>query len=193
MLGVALLAAQIALSSVPLGEPTDAVRATLTRAREVVASDAARADKLESLRALARALIDGRAMGQRAIGQRLAAQSEPQREAFFELFGEFMVRAYLQRLLFFRNPRFAFGTSRADGDAVLVRTRILTEKDEFHVHYPMQRTGDRWLATDIVVEGISLTDNYGEQFESLLRTRSFDELLDLMRRKLRLLAERDES
>ena len=32
---------------------------------------------------------------------------------------------------------------------------------------------------------ISLSDNYRDQFRSLLRTRSFDELLELMRRKLR--------
>jgi phospholipid transport system substrate-binding protein len=47
-----------------------------------------------------------------------------------------------------------------------------------------QRNGS-WAATDIVVEGISLSENYRDQFRSLLRTRSFDELLELLRRKLR--------
>ena len=42
----------------------------------------------------------------------------------------------------------------------------------------------RWLATDIVIEGISMTSSYADQFTSLLRDRSFDELLDLMRRKV---------
>ena len=45
------------------------------------------------------------------------------------------------------------------------------------------------VATDVIVEGISLSDNYYEQFSSLLRGRSFEELLDLMRRKTRRLRE----
>jgi ABC-type transporter MlaC component len=35
----------------------------------------------------------------------------------------------------------------------------------------------------VIVEGMSLSENYREQFSSLLRGRSFEELLDLMRRK----------
>jgi ABC-type transporter MlaC component len=49
------------------------------------------------------------------------------------------------------------------------------------------------MAADIIVEGVSLADNYGEQFESVLRNRSFEELLDLMRRKLHRLRESDDS
>ena len=50
---------------------------------------------------------------------------------------------------------------------------------------PMRLADGHWRATDIVVEGISITDNYREQFESLLRTHSFAELLERMRRKTR--------
>jgi phospholipid transport system substrate-binding protein len=68
---------------------------------------------------------------------------------------------------------------------VIVRTRIVTAKDEYHVDYEMREREGRWLATDVIIEGISLTDNYRSQFASLLRDRSFPELLDLMRRKTR--------
>ena len=48
----------------------------------------------------------------------------------------------------------------------------------------MRRESGRWLATNIIVEGVSLTSNYANQFASVLRDRSFEELLELMRRKV---------
>ena len=41
-----------------------------------------------------------------------------------------------------------------------------------------------WVASDVVIEGMSLTHNYAQQFNALLRTRSFGELLEMMRGKL---------
>lgn len=185
---VPLLAAQA-----PAEGPLLPVKSTLSRARDVVLGPGTRAEQLESLRALAGELLDTGEMGRRAMGSALARQTAEQQAAFRELFGEFMLRAYLRRLLFFRAPRFAYGSVREDGDEAVVHTKILTENDEFFVDYEMGRRDGRWLATDIVVEGISLRSNYGDQLKSLLRDRSFDELLELMRRKLRLLKERDES
>ena len=127
------------------------------------------------------------------MGSALTQQTAERQEAFLELFDEFMLRSYLRRLLLFRAPRFAYSSVHEDGDTALVKTKILTENDEFLVGYEMQRRNGRWRATDIVVEGISLRGNFREQFASLLRNRSFDELLDLMRRKLRVLVEKNSS
>ena len=130
-------------------------------------------------------------MGIRSLGAELETRPAAQQEEFFELFDAYIVRAYLQRLLFFREPRFGFAPPILEQDGVLVRTPIITPKDDYFVDYRMSDRAGRWLATDIVVEGISLTSNFGEQFASVLRSRSFEELLDLMRRKTRKLRDRD--
>ena len=112
-------------------------------------------------------------------------------EVYFELFDHVIVRAYLQKLLLFRKPHFGYYRKpRPEGDVVMVGTKIITSKDDYFVDYEMRQRDGRWFATDVIVEGISLSDNYHAQFSSLLRGRSFDELLDLMRRKTRRL--RDE-
>jgi phospholipid transport system substrate-binding protein len=192
--GAALvLALPLLLAPMTAEGPLDPVQATLARARMVVLGDASRDEQLSALHILARELLDTRAIGQRAMGPTLAAQPAGQQEEFFELFDEFIVRAYLRRLILFRNPRFAFRPVREEGDAALVKTKILTANDEFYVDYEMRRRDGRWLATDVVVEGISLRSNYSEQFASVLKNRTFEELLELMRRKLHVLEERDSS
>lgn len=185
----ACIIAQIGMA--PTDAATDAVRETLRRAEGVVAAEDDRMRKLDGLRALARDLFDTRAMGFRTLGPELEDHPLDQQEDFFALFDEYIVRAYLQRLLFFRKPRFGFAPAVDAGDDVLVRTRIITPKDDYYIDYRMNDASGRWLATDIVIEGMSLTSNFKEQFAAVLRSRTFEELLDLMRRKTRMLKQRD--
>jgi phospholipid transport system substrate-binding protein len=162
------------------------VRKTLHAALEIAHTGGSQDEQLNALRALARDILDTRAMGRRAIGDVLAAQPAERQEEYFDLFDQLIVRAYLQKLLLFRNPRFGYREAQSQGDIVIVGTKIITSKDEYHVDYQMRERDGRWLATDVIVEGISLTENYRAQFSSLLRDHSFDELLDLMRRTARV-------
>jgi phospholipid transport system substrate-binding protein len=171
--------------SAPPEDAVAVVKRTLDAALSIAQAAGTRDENLAALRGVARDFLDTHAMGRRAMGGVLAAQPPDQQAAYLELFDEVMVRAYLQKLLLFRSPRFSYGDPRRSGDVVLVTTRIATVKDEYRVDYEMREREGRWMATDVIVEGISLTDNYKSQFESLLRDRSFAELLDLMRAKAR--------
>ena len=162
-----------------------AVKKTLDTALAIAQSPGTREEHLVELRKAARDFLDTRAMGRRAAGDALAAQPAAQQQAFLEVFDELIVRAYLQKLLLFRSPRFTYDAPRPRGEQVIVPTRIVTSKDEYRVDYPMRESGGRWLAYDVVVEDISLTDIYKDQFATLLRDRSFTELIDLMRAKVR--------
>lgn len=165
------------------------VKKTLDAALKVAGGGGTRDEKLVSLRSVARDILDTRAMGRLAMGDVLAAQPPERQQEYFELFDHLIVRAYLQKLLLFRKPRFGYRKPRSAGDVVIVDTRIITAKDQYHVGYEMQRRDDSWAARDVVVEGVSLAQNYRAQFASLLRDRSFEELLDLMRRKTRRVRE----
>jgi len=178
----------LTLALVGAGTPDGAVavvKKTLDAALAVARAGGPRDESLVSLRAIARDFLDTRAMGRRAMGSALAAQPPEQQEAYFDLFEQLIVRAYLQKLLLFRDPHFGYGEPQSDGDVVTVRTTIVTAKDEYHVDYEMRERDGHWVATDVIVEGVSLTENYRSQFAGLLRDRSFQDLLDLMRSKTR--------
>jgi phospholipid transport system substrate-binding protein len=179
------LVVPILLGAAPPEDPVAVVKRGLDTALALAHGSGTRDENLASLRTVARDILDTHAMGRRAIGDVLAAQPPAQQAEYLDLFDEVIVRAYLQKLLLFRAPRFSYGDPRRSGDAVIVTTRIATTKDEYRVDYEMRERAGRWLATDVLVEGISLSDNYKSQFRDLLRDRSFAELLDLMRAKTR--------
>jgi phospholipid transport system substrate-binding protein len=182
-LALCLVLAPSFVAAAPPEDAVAAVKRTLDAALTIAQAAGTRDENLASLRAVARDVLDTRAMGRRAMGDVLAAQPPEQQAEYLDLFDEVMVRAYLQKLLLFRAPRFSYGDPRRVGDTVIVTTRIATAKDEYRVEYEMRQRDGRWLATDVIVEGISLSDNYKSQFRGLLRDRSFAELLDLMRAK----------
>jgi phospholipid transport system substrate-binding protein len=184
-LGLVLALASGLQGAAPPEDAGAVVRRMLADAVAIARAGGDRDESLAKLRGVARGILDTRTMGRRALGDVLAAQPAEQQQAYLELFDELMVRAYLQKLLLFRDPRFEYGTPRQAGAALIVPTRIVTSKDTYRVDYEMQERDGRWVATDVIVEDISLTDNYKAQFESLLANRSFAELLDLLRTKTR--------
>jgi len=183
----AIVTALVQTATADPREAVVAVRDTLSKAHAVVVTDAPKDEKLAALRDLARQLIDTHEMGRRAIGARLGEQPASQQAEFLDLFDEVIVRSYLQKLLFFRRPHFAFDHEEVGNSTVTVHTRILTEKDEFFVDYEMHQRDGKWIASDVIIEGMSLAHNYAQQFDALLRSRSFAELLELMRGRVVLL------
>ena len=166
-------------------DPAAGVKKTLDSALAIARAGGDREQSLAALHGVARDILDTRAMGRRAMGDKLAAQPAAQQEEFLQLFDELMVRAYLSKLLLFRNPKFSYEEPRHDGTVAIVPTRIATSKDEYKVDYEMRQHGGRWVATDVIVEGISLTRSYEDQFASVLKGHTFAELLDIMRNKVR--------
>ena len=67
----------------------------------------------------------------------------------------------------------------------MVRTRLVTRQgQEVAIDYRMSRQNERWLINDMVVEGVSLTANYRAQFNEIIRTSSYQELVRKIRTRL---------
>src|SRR5690242_2271957 len=164
LLVLALLVAPTLSRAAAPSDAVAAVKKTLDAAIAIVQAGGTRDQNLAALRTVARDILDTRAMGRTAIGDALAAQPPEQQEAYFGLFDQLIVRTYLQKLLLFRNPRFGYGEPRRAGDLVIVPTTIATSKDEYHVDYAMRERDGHWVATDVIVEEISLAQNYKDQF-----------------------------
>jgi phospholipid transport system substrate-binding protein len=163
--------------------PLEYTRATLEQARVIVNSDQPHNDKLAALSVLFRTFLDTDAMGRAALGEHWSSFTLQQQKEFLILFHELLERTYVQKLLLFENPNFAYvGEARLDSQAI-VNTKIITPRDEFSVVYQLRPEGERWLVTKITVEDVNLTANLDSQLDHLLSRASVEDVLNLMRRK----------
>ena len=174
----------IASASSPVG-PMQKTRSILEASNRIVTGPGDRDRKLASLKELLRDFLDTDALGRQAMGKHLEGVTPAQEARFLELFRDLFVRTYVQRLLLFEVPEFAYGEEKVSGDTATVDTEIVTERDRFSVDYRLRKSSEGWLATDILIEDVSLSSNFRAQFDKALSQDSFDGLLDKLDRKLR--------
>jgi phospholipid transport system substrate-binding protein len=169
-------------STNPVG-PLDYTRSILQQASAIVGGNQTHDQKVAALSVLFAKFLDTDAMARDALGKHWSSFTPAQQKEFLPLFRELIEKAYVQDLLLFQNPEFVYpGQQLMEGWAV-VDTNIVTPKDNFDVKYTLRPAGDNWKATAITVEGVSLTENYGNQFNRVLSRMSVDDLIALMKRK----------
>jgi phospholipid transport system substrate-binding protein len=70
-----------------------------------------------------------------------------------------------------------------------VQTKIVTKQGtEIPIEYRMHKKGERWLVYDVIIEGVSLVSNYRTQFNKIIQTSSYQELVKKMKTKQEELA-----
>jgi phospholipid transport system substrate-binding protein len=163
--------------------PLECTRQTLEQTRVIIDNKAPHNQQLAELSSLLQGFLDTDAMGRAALDKNWSKFTPAQQKEFLTLFRELFQRTYVQKLLLFERPDFAYVGEQVDGGKAQVDTKIVTPKDEFAVIYQMRPARDRWMATDIRIEDLSLTANFRRQLDRLLAKSSTDEVLDRMRRK----------
>lgn len=189
----AILAAALALSAVAaIGATPDEgfpgplalTRQVLERSNAIVRGPEDRTRKLQALSELMRGFLDTDALARLAAEKHLANRGDEEVREFLDLFHEFFVRTYVQRLLLFDAPDFAYGKETVDGDTARVGSEVITPGDRFAVDYTLHRSSIGWRATDIEVEGVSLAKNFRSQFDAAVAKDSFQGLLERLRAKV---------
>src|SRR5437660_12564286 len=173
-----------AASAAPREQLDDFFRQATTVLSE--ASDASQAR--HEIRQLARHRFDVRGAARRVREPEWSALSVVEREEFIRLFGDRLLWGYLS-IVRGKLPRDRPPTIRLVGEEVgaggrvaLVRTMV-GGKDATDVRfdYVMTKAGANWLVHDVVVDGVSLIENYRAQVAHVLRASSYAGLMARLR------------
>jgi phospholipid transport system substrate-binding protein len=66
----------------------------------------------------------------------------------------------------------------------VVSTKLVTKNGtEVPIDYRLVKRGERWLVYDVSIEGVSLVSNYRTQFNKIIQTASYAELIRRMKSK----------
>jgi len=141
-------------------------------------------DRRKSVRKIAEDIFDFGETAKRSLGRHWSSRSPAEREEFTGLFADLLERSYISKIELFNGERIQFVGDSADGDQTIVRTKIVTKQGtEVPVDYRMLKKGDRWLVYDVIIEGVSLVANYRTQFNKIIQTSSYQELVKKMKTK----------
>jgi phospholipid transport system substrate-binding protein len=147
--------------------------------------DARTADRRAAIRALAAEMFDVAEMAKRSLGTHWGPRTPAEREEMVRLFGGLLERSYVMKVEAYSGERISVVSEAVDGDLAVVRTRITTRQGtDIPVDYRMHQRGERWAIYDVAIEGVSLVGNYRGQFNKILQSGSFPELVKRLRAKL---------
>jgi phospholipid transport system substrate-binding protein len=171
------------------GAPTDQLREytdAIIRILEdpALKGDSRRAERRAAVRRIAAEIFEVNETARRALGIHWQGRTPAERQEFVALFADLLERTYISQIDLFRGERIHFVGEKIDGDAAVVRARVVTRGGlEVPVDARLLRRGDRWLVYDIAVESISLIGNYRSQFDKIIRASSYEDLVQRLRTK----------
>jgi phospholipid transport system substrate-binding protein len=187
--GVALLPRPAAA-----GAPLDQLRLQIDRVIKVLDDPDLRQngrakDRRVAVRRIANDIFDFAETARRSLGRHWQARTPAERDEFVQLFADLLERSYLSKIELYGGEKIQYLGDTIDGEQGKVLTKITTRTStEIPIEYRMHRKGDRWLVYDVVIEGASLISNYRVQFNKIIQTSSYQELVKRMKSKQEELA-----
>jgi phospholipid transport system substrate-binding protein len=172
------------------GVPTDQLRGAVERVLKTLDDPALKGEgkvgeRRVAVRKIANEIFDFGEIAKRSMARHWQPLSEAQRTEFVGLFADLLERSYISKIETYGGEKIQYTAERADGEYATVSTKIITKNGtEVPVDYRLsKRPGDRWLVYDVSIEGVSLVSNYRTQFNKIIQTTSYNELVSKLRNK----------
>jgi phospholipid transport system substrate-binding protein len=165
--------------------PTDQLREYTDQVVKVLDDPSmARQDRRAAVRKIAHEAFDINETAQRVLARHWQARTPAEREEFTQLFADLLERTYIARMDEYGGERIRYLGESIDGTFASVKARILTRTGtEVAVESRMNLRGDRWLIYDVLIENVSLVANYRSQFDRIIRSSSYEELVRRLKTK----------
>jgi phospholipid transport system substrate-binding protein len=123
-------------------------------------------------------------MAKRSLGAQWQKRSAAEQQEFVRLFTDLLEGTYLSKLEEYSGEKVQFVNERQEKNFAEVNTKLINRKGEdFALDYRLLDLNGQWKVTDVVIENISLVNNYRSQFNRVLSRSSFEDLVQAMKQK----------
>jgi phospholipid transport system substrate-binding protein len=173
------------------GAPLDTVKANADKVLDVLRdpklkAPSAKEMKKDKLRAIYVNMFDEVELSRRSMGMNWNKLNVAQRQEFVKLFEQVLEKAYADRILSYTNEKIEFTKeSMTSGNMAEVRTKVITASKEIPISYRVILKDGAWKVYDVIIENVSLVQNYRTQFNDILAKNSPEQLLEILRKKVK--------
>ena len=186
---IALAALTLSPGSAFAATPLETIQSQVDRALEVLRdpalkAESAKATKEKKIWAILDGVFDYTELSKRTVAQNWKRFSPDQQKEFIGLFGKLLGTVYMDRIVAYKDEKVVFGkvTNLSDKTAE-VQSEVVRAAKPIPIHYRMILENGEWKVYDVVIEGVSLVQNYRTQFREILMNKSPEDLLKTLREK----------
>jgi phospholipid transport system substrate-binding protein len=170
------------------GLPTEQLKEKIDTIRKILDDPGLKdrkAARIEFIMNVVDTMVDWQDATKRALGIHWKKRTPQEREEFTALFKDLLKKTYSDKLDLYTGEEIIFNSENIDGDYALVKAKIVNKKrgTNFAIDFRLLKNGDKWFTYDISIEGISVLNNYRVQFDEIIVSSSYEDLVKKMKNK----------
>ena len=141
--------------------------------------------KINEIRAITNEVFDWQELSRRALAREWRKFSPDQQKEFVALFEQLLQNIYADRILAYTSEKIEFGkeTELGKGRMEVESYIITTDNKKVPLFYRLTDRSGQWRGYDVVIEGVSMVQNYRDQFRQILRNKKPEDLLQTLRER----------
>ena len=173
------------------GTAADQLKGSVDRIQSILTDpslkgESKKTERKRQLREVVYARFDFNEMAQRSLGSEWRKRSPEEKKEFVQLFTGLLEETYLDALESYNGEPVRYLNERQDKNFAEVNTKLANHKgEEFWLDYRLHNVNGAWKVFDVVIENVSLVNNYRSQFRRVLAKTSYRELIQSMKDKVR--------
>jgi phospholipid transport system substrate-binding protein len=168
------------------GPPLDTLKTEVNQVLDLLRQKSLSKEiKKEKLEEIYGRMFDEVEMSRRTLGRNWARLNPMQQREFPQLYRQILAKAYLDRILTYTNEKIIYTRENILSDnQAEIQTKIITSSNEIPINYRMIMKDKVWKVYDVVVENVSLVQNYRSQFNAILARNTPDQLIEILKKKV---------
>jgi len=166
---------------------TDDVRKVVDEVVRIVSDKEMKKHETKRRQALKKTIgtiFDYGEMAKRSLGKHWNQRTPAEKKQFTDLFATLLENSYAGKIESYNNEKIVYIKENIDGEYAEVKSKVVTAKrDEFTLDYRLLNHNGKWMAYDVVIEGVSLVSNYRTQFNKIITNNGYPELVKKLQTK----------
>lgn len=175
---VVLLLVLLTVPAMAANTPTDTVKDAINQViAELKGHSLEREERWASIGRIISDRFDFRSMSQSVLATNWQDATTEEKRQFVEYFSQYLEDTYRTKIESYSDQRVEYLAEQVRKDRATVDTAVVTSDKRIPITYRLKFTKGEWMAYDVVIEGVSLVNNYRSTFSAIVKAGGMDGLL----------------
>ena len=171
--------------AVRAGGPLEDVKSLIEEVQTILKTKSEKSQRLDLVAKAAAKHLDFREMSKRSLESTWKGLNRGQQEEFVRVFSELMKAHYANHLDDFAKAKVDYQGETNKAETSEVRILIIRPNDKIPVNFRLLHEPQGWMIYDMVIDGVSMVDNFRTQFTAMIQECSYGELVRCMKDRLK--------
>jgi len=173
------------------GAPLESVKGHVNEVLDVLRDPSLKTEsskkiKKEKIQAIAEKMFDFAELSKRTLAQNWSKFDPAQQKEFINLYTTLLRDTYVNKIMAYTDEQIVFSSEVGlSGNTFEVRSTVKRRNaGDIPIYYRVILKDGSWRVYDVVIEGVSLINNYRSQFREILANKPPESLLETLRKKV---------